>query len=469
MSLITRLSSGAAVLALAVPLAGGTAIAASPSSWQPIAALPITSLNSDVTAVGALPNGEIFARGRLYYDENFVYNPSTRTWRVVARTGSADSVFGQGQRLADGRVAWFDWNSHVYDATTNTWRTGPGAGTVDPWQGATTALLDDGRVIVTGGKLIVEDFFGGGVTIWSSRDQIFDPASLAATDVATPDVVRHGAQPVVLRDGRVLLAGGADGRDPAGAVVASASIYDPATNLWSAAAPMRQARTHHAAVRLPDGRVLVAGGTTADVGGTALSSVEIYDPIADTWTSGPGMPQAAGAATASGLAGGGIVVFTDSGDDLYEPAQGAWTSTNGGAPGIGIGSTTGLAYSLDGAANAVLGNSAPSGAAHVGDIDASRKKSGSKWTATATVLVSSATGQPVAGATVTGTWLSGVQTSCTTGTNGRCSHSLGLRLADTVTQFAVTNVSHPSSAYQPSANSDPDGDSDGTRITISLV
>ena len=44
-------------------------------------------------------------------------------------------------------------------------------------------------------------------------------------------------------------------------------------------------------VLLPDGRVLVAGGTNnfVDTGVGALSSAEVYDPIADTWTPLPPM------------------------------------------------------------------------------------------------------------------------------------------------------------------------------------
>ena len=42
---------------------------------------------------------------------------------------------------------------------------------------------------------------------------------------------------------------------------------------------------------LPDGRVLVAGGTNnfVDTGVGALSSAEVYDPVADTWTPLPPM------------------------------------------------------------------------------------------------------------------------------------------------------------------------------------
>lgn len=54
---------------------------------------------------------------------------------------------------------------------------------------------------------------------------------------------------------------------------------------------MHDPRFDHDIVRLPDGRVLVAGGSTDPVRGEygALASAEIYDPVADTWTLLPPM------------------------------------------------------------------------------------------------------------------------------------------------------------------------------------
>jgi N-acetylneuraminic acid mutarotase len=88
----------------------------------------------------------------------------------------------------------------------------------------------------------------------------------------------------LLPDGTVLLAGGVNGDPDIGAgtiasdrarSLASADRYDPRTRSWSASTAMSQARALHAAVTLPDGRVLVFGGRNK---GKTLDSIEIFDP-----------------------------------------------------------------------------------------------------------------------------------------------------------------------------------------------
>jgi len=69
------------------------------------------------------------------------------------------------------------------------------------------------------------------------------------------------------------------------------AIYNPATGEWTLAAPMHDGRFDHEMALLPDGRVLVVGGSSDPANGEygALGSVEVYDPAADTWTTLPPM------------------------------------------------------------------------------------------------------------------------------------------------------------------------------------
>jgi Zn-dependent metalloprotease len=106
---------------------------------------------------------------------------------------------------------------------------------------------------------------------------------------------------------------------------------------------------------------------------------------------------------------------------------------------------------------------------HVGDLDRSSANNGKTWTATVTAQVDNESHGPVDGATVTGSWTGGASGSstCTTGANGRCSVARsGIPKKAGSAAFTVTNVTHATRAYAPSANHDPDGDSTGTSVTV---
>ena len=92
----------------------------------------------------------------------------------------------------------------------------------------------------------------------------------------------------LLFNGKVLVAGGANftGAYPSlFATLADAELYDPATGTWTATGAMTIPRQYHTATLLPDGQVLVAGGTSDVYTGSepdrynSLSSAELYDPI----------------------------------------------------------------------------------------------------------------------------------------------------------------------------------------------
>ena len=106
---------------------------------------------------------------------------------------------------------------------------------------------------------------------------------------------------------------------------------------------------------------------------------------------------------------------------------------------------------------------------HVGDLDGSRTVQSSSWTARVTIRVDNAAHAAVSGATVTGTWSTGGTASCKTSSSGTCTVSKS-KIPKTTRDvtFTVTGLATSTGTYVPSVNHDPDGDSTGTSIRITL-
>lgn len=176
--------------------------------------------------------------------------------------------------------------------------------------------LADGRVLVPGGSA------NGSIL---SQCDLFDPATGTWTAAAPMAAPREYHTATRLADGRVLVAGGIN---TVGAVsytpIASAEIYDPVTGAWSPAASMSTPRDRHGAVRLADGRVLVAGGFGPASAAVQLASAEIYDPGANTWT--PTSPPLAGANALVVLLDGRVFAAGPAPSlQLYDPIAELWS------------------------------------------------------------------------------------------------------------------------------------------------
>jgi hypothetical protein len=105
---------------------------------------------------------------------------------------------------------------------------------------------------------------------------------------------------------------------------------------------------------------------------------------------------------------------------------------------------------------------------HVGDLEGSgglgRKGT---WTASVTITVHDAARNAVTGATVSALWAGATRpVTCTTDTAGLCTVSKSSILTPSI-QLTVQSISKSGTTYDASANHDPDGDSDGTVITVS--
>jgi hypothetical protein len=192
----------------------------------------------------------------------------------------------------------------------------------DGWLGAAT-LLPDGEVLVAGG--------GGRDRAAAKSAELYSPLTGRWTETGSMHMPRGGGHTAtLLPDGRVLVAGGhvEVGGITTGQSTRSAELYDPATGRWIETGNMVQARSHHSATLLLDGKVLVVGGDPDS------KSAELYDPIEGTWTATGSMLTARAIPTAALLPDGKVLVVggaASTGRDLqsaelYDPSVGTWAS-----------------------------------------------------------------------------------------------------------------------------------------------
>jgi N-acetylneuraminic acid mutarotase len=175
---------------------------------------------------------------------------------------------------------WMD-DAEIYDPVADTWTAVPPLYSHGLTHTAT--LMRDGRVLVVGGNI--------GSYAFTERVEIFDPRTNSWTEAPPLAGERAGHTAELLEDGRVLIAGGQT--DPSGLVGGDAVLYDPQANTWTATGPMVKPRLSAQSERLLDGRVLVAGGMALEdmPTSTLTASVEIYDPVSNTWSAAPSLSQ----------------------------------------------------------------------------------------------------------------------------------------------------------------------------------
>ena len=192
-------------------------------------------------------------------------------------------------------------------------------------RGHTATLLPNGKVLVAGGT--------GQNGIPATPVELYDPAAGLFTRTGSMDIPRYGHTATLLANGKVLILGGFDATNSEAQVAtAAAEIYDPITGSFTGTGSMTTARAEHTATLLIDGRVLIAGGVTNAADGLAVvSSAEVYDPTPGSFSPTGGMGEARGEHTATLLPDGNVLVAggSDSTAELYDLSTGSFTPTGG--------------------------------------------------------------------------------------------------------------------------------------------
>ena len=237
-----------------------------------------------------LPDGEVLvaggqSAGGSALSSAELYNPATGTWTrtgslTTAREEQSATLLPGGKVLVAGGLGASGGSlssAELYNPVTGTFtRTGS---MTTPRATHDATLLPDGDVLVTAGVVPANGVFS----------ELYHPATgqwSAATSglgaQATCSQVREclsASTATLLGTGNVLVAGGLTGLASNPGTTTSAMLYHPATNTWTPTGPMSTSRMFQTATLLPDGQVLVAGGTTFGSHKTHfLASAELYTP-----------------------------------------------------------------------------------------------------------------------------------------------------------------------------------------------
>ena len=325
-------------------VAGALALAAIASMEVASAAMdvPTGAMNTGRTehTASILPNGNVLIAGGLTLMPNGplipvataeIYNPSSGTFSA---TGSMTMLRNMhvAATLQNGQVLVAGGNTQtaeLFNPVTGTWKSTGSMSTART--GAQAVTLKDGRVLVIGNNII-------GTA--ASTCEIYNPATGTFTLSGNLPEQRFGASAVLLSDGRVMLSGGGMPGNPYGNTTPiyadlTTLIWTPATGQWAYGPALATPHMNGTATALPNGKVLVAGGT--DQSNNLTANAEIVDPAA-LWgvaTGGMSVARQTAVATLQSdgtvlMAGGQInsptgPIMTAS-LESYSPTTGTWQS-----------------------------------------------------------------------------------------------------------------------------------------------
>ena len=250
-----------------------------------------------------------------------IYDPATATWTptgslAAPRTDYAAALLNNGKVLVSGGMSSGPKlnTAEIYDPVAGTWSN---AGTLPfhvIWH--QLVVLDDGRALLCSGRSDEEDY--------SRQAALYDPVANSWSSTGSTYISHTGTGVVKLPNGKVFVAGGETLQDPA-RTTDICEVYDPAAGTWSQMAPMNT-KCVTSCVVMQNGKVLRAGRDTA---GGPTYNCEEYDPAGNTWSATANVPVNSARCSLMNLADGRVLLIAANNTTTclyYDPAGGSWSS-----------------------------------------------------------------------------------------------------------------------------------------------
>ncbi len=212
----------------------------------------------------------------------YAYDPAPNTWSTKASrpdvgSGKVAGVINGILYEAGGTNCCVNVNAvYAYNPATNTWST---VASMPVGQSRAASGVIDGKLYVAGGH----NSTAGAIATF----QAYDPVTNAWTSLTSMPTARSGVAGAVL-DGKLWVIGGGTGPGGHTGVVATVDVYDPVTNTWTTAPAMPTAR-NWARTAVVNGILYIIGG---EDGSGALNTIEAYDPVQNIWVTLAGLQTA---------------------------------------------------------------------------------------------------------------------------------------------------------------------------------
>ena len=277
-----------------VLLGNGQVLVAGGQSWYCTADSPMGPCVTDLTTSIA----------ELYDPLSGVFSPTGSM--ASRRNGHQAAPLPNGDAIEIGASPdspGVNQSAEIYDLGSGTFSLTPGElimGRVGSDSPFTATVLQTARIFIAGGQ---GSALGSGIL---AEVESHDPTTGQFTQTGSMKVSRSGHTATLLNDGRVLITGGVSNGFIEGnpsVIEQSAELYDPASGAFAATGNMNVARSQHTATLLGDGRVLIAGGLAPlnplptpvcppppslapcfQQLSAATASTEIYDPSTGDFT-----------------------------------------------------------------------------------------------------------------------------------------------------------------------------------------